>query len=143
MKITIEMQGETIRKAASLLMEHYKDPEFLFNLGVVQTFNHTNDSGYALGKNIYNSDLAITIKPYSTFSPWSNVIGYAHGNTIFVNVRKIDLPLKDRIQNLFHESMHLIGYSHKGNRVNAYNLQTVPYKAALMFIRYLESIGKV
>lgn len=143
MKFTIELQNETIRKAASLVMDHYKDSVFLFNLGYVQNFNHTHDSGYALGKKIFNCDLGMTIKPYKTFSPWSNVIGYATGNTIFVNTRKLDLPLKDRVENLFHEPMHLLGYSHKGNRVNAYNLGTVPYKAAAIFVKYLESIGKI
>ena len=143
MKIIIEMQGETIRKAASLVMEHYKDPGFLVNLGAIHNFNHTNDTGYELGRKIYNSDMTMTIKPYSTFSPWSKAIGYASGNTIFVNVRKLDLSLKDRIENLFHESMHLLGYSHKGNRVNEYNLKTVPYLGANLFVKYLESIGKI
>ncbi len=142
MKFTIELQNETIRKAAELVMRHYNDKEFL-TLLYVEKFLHTSHDGFTIAHNVRNAKLGMTIKPYKTFSPWSNVIGYATGNTIFVNTRKLDLPLKDRVENLFHEPMHLLGYSHKGNRVNAYNLQTVPYKAAAIFVKYLESIGKL
>lgn len=142
MKFTIELQNETIRKAASLVMEHCTDNRFLERL-YEEKFLHTSHDGFMISHNIRNAKLGMTIKPYKTFSPWSKAIGYATGNTVFVNTRKLDLPLKDRVENLFHEPMHLLGYSHKGNRVNAYNLQTVPYKAAAIFVKYLESIGKI
>jgi hypothetical protein len=143
MNIKLEINDETIRKAASLVMEHYKDSKFLWQLGAIYEFNHTNDSGYQVGKKIYNSDLEIIIKPYKTFSPWSKVIGYAKGNVIYANTRKLNLPLKDRVENFYHEFLHILGYSHKGNRVTAYNLNTVPYAVSSMFVKYLESIGKV
>lgn len=143
MKFTIELQNETIRKAAALVMEHYKDSVFLFNLGAIQDFNHTHDSGYALGKKIFNSDLGMTIKPYKTFSPWSKVVGHSSNGIIYVNTRKLNLSLKDRVENIFHESLHALGYSHKGNSNNEYNRGTVPYRAAKIFVDYLVSIGKL
>jgi hypothetical protein len=143
MKFEIFINDPVIHKAANLVETHYKDSEFLFNLGAIQNFNHSYDSGYAVGVKIFNSELKIQIKPYKTWSPWSNVIGYASGNTIYCNTRKLHLPLKDRVENFFHEPMHLLGYSHKGNYVNAFNLNTVPYRTASIFVKYLESIGKL
>jgi predicted metallopeptidase len=143
MNIKLEINDETIRKAASLVMEHYKDEEFLVNVRATGSFNHTKDRGNSIADKIIDSNLEITIKPYKTFSPWSKVIGYAKGNVIYVNTRKFDLPLKDRVENIFHEFLHTLRYSHKGNRVTAYNLRSVPYAVSSMFVKYLESIGKV
>jgi hypothetical protein len=138
MKITVEINDETIRKAASLVMEHYKDEEFLNLLRQVQKFNHTKDSGAEVAEKIKNSNLNIVIKPYKTFSPWSNVIAYAKGDTIFFNMRKIyGFTVLDRANTIFHEYTHLINFSHRGNRLDSYNQLTVPYYSAKIFSDYI------
>lgn len=142
LKIINEVNNETVREACRLAQEHFRDAALkeLFR-GV--KFNHTNSFGMDIYWNTYDFKETVYVKPYKTFSPWSKVIGYAKDNTIYVNTRKIDLPLKDRVENLRHEIFHLQGYSHKGNRVTEYNLKTVPYLGANLFVKYLESIGKI
>ena len=141
MKFEIFINDRVIHKAANIVETHYKDQAFLNILCGIEKFNFTYHSGVHVAANIAASELKIQIKPYKTWNPYSNVIGYASKDMIFVNTRKLNLPLKDRVENFFHEPMHLLGYSHKGNSVNAFNLGTVPYKTASMFVKYLESIG--
>ena len=139
MKIILNLNHETIRNAASALIRHHADPEFIAMVANEPYFNHTHDSPEEVADNILKTmpNVELTIVSYRTFNPFSRVIGHAKGNTIYVNDRKIDLPYLDRVANLFHESLHLIGYSHKGNRVNAYNLKTVPYRVADIFKSYV------
>jgi predicted metallopeptidase len=137
MKILLQMEDVVIEEAARLVAFHYGDYKFLEKLRTMGRFNHTNHTGHDVAKALQNNRLEIIIRPYKTFSPWSKVIGYAKGNVIFVNTRKLDLPLRDRVENLMHEALHLLGYQHNGNRVTPYNLGTVPYKVAAMFADYV------
>jgi len=141
MKFEVYINDPVIHKAANLVETHFRDMNFLKLIENVGLFNYSQHTAKSVATNIYSSNLYMTVKPYKTWNPYSKVIGYASGNTIFVNTRKLNLPLKDRVENFFHEPMHLLGYSHKGNSVNAFNLGTVPYKTASMFVKYLESIG--
>lgn len=142
MRIINEVNHETVREACRLVQEHFIKDEFLLMLYPLN-FQYTKESGATIAWNTHEFSQTVYVKPYKTFSPWSKVIGYAKGNTIYVNTRKLDLPLKDRVENLRHEIFHLQGYSHKGNRVTEYNLKTVPYLGANLFVKYLESIGKI
>ena len=142
MKLYVQINDETIRRAASIVMKHYADEEFLRRIREVDNFNHTTFSpvqcAAVLPKHMQN--LSVRIVPYMTFNPFSNVIGHAKSDMIFVNTRKLHLPLMDRVQNIYHECTHLIGFSHKGNKPNAYNMKTVPYKAASIFSQYAKEI---
>lgn len=142
MKIINEVNNETVREACRLVGASFKHNDFLNSLLDIN-FNFTPESGHEVAKNTEVFEGTVYVKPYTTFSPWSKVIGYAQGNTIYVNTRKLDLPLKDRVENIRHEIFHLQGYSHKGNRVTEFNLKTVPYLGASLFVKYLEGIGKV
>jgi len=142
MRFNIHMDNKTIHEAAALVEKHFKDTQFLLNISSEVFFN-TKDSGHIVASKINQSDLTMNIVPYKTKLPWSKAIGYASGNTIYVNIRKLDLPLRDRCNNFIHELCHLLGYSHKGNYVTEYNLNTVPYKIGSLFEEYLESIGKL
>jgi hypothetical protein len=142
MKIINEVNNETVREACRLVQEHFKD-DAIKELYRDLKFNHTTSFGMDIYWNTYDFSQTVYVKPYKTFSPFSKVIGHAKGNTIYVNTRKLGLPLKDRVENIRHEIFHLQGYSHKGNRVTEYNLKTVPYLGANLFVKYLESIGKL
>lgn len=142
MKIINEVNNETVRQACRLVEANFKSNSYLNSLISVK-FNFTNDSGYEVAKNTEVFEGTIYVKSYTTFSPWSKVIGYAKGNTIHINTRKLDLPLKDRIENIRHEIFHLQGYSHNGNRVTEFNLKTVPYLGANMFAKFIEVSGKI
>ena len=143
MKFEIFINDNVIHKAANLVETHYKDQAFLNILCGVEKFNFTYHSGVHVAANIAASELKMQIKLYKTWNPYSKVIGYASDNTIYVNERKLNLSLKDRVENFFHESLHTLGYSHKGKTNNEFNRGTVPYKVAEIFVKYLESIGKL
>jgi hypothetical protein len=136
-KIKNEIEHATIIKACDLVMKHYQDMEFHKELIKIQSFNHTTDNGFKVSGKILSAEIEIFIKPYTTWKSWSKVIGYAEGNTIYCNTRKLNLPLRDRVSNIKHESLHLMGYSHKGNYNNDYNRGTVPYKVADLFADYV------
>jgi hypothetical protein len=151
MKFINEVNDETIRKAIVVLLKDFSDFDFLNSLVDVR-FNHTNDSGRGVARNTIDwedTEPTIYIKPYKTVYPWSKVIGHAEriGDTaiyiIYVNTRKLDLPLKDRVMNFRHEIFHFQGYKHDGNKANAYNLKTVPYLGSALFVKFLESVGKL
>jgi len=145
MRFEIEMNDAVIHQAAALVTRHYNNGNFLNLVAQEINFNNTNDSGEVVARKLDALELnplTVKIKPYKAWY-FSKVIGYASGNTIYVNTRKLGLPLKDRTANFLHESLHLLGYSHKGNSVNAFNLGTVPYRVSSIFVKYLESIGKL
>jgi|694.fasta_scaffold55836_8 hypothetical protein len=138
MRIVCELSDVTVRKACVLVEQHYKDDDFRPYFKDVH-FNHTTFQGihaFEIAKMNLENQIVI-VKPYQTWNPWSNVIGYAVNESIFVNTRKLYLPLVDRIENIIHEAYHLAGFSHKGNRVTEYNLKTVPYLASSLFVKYL------
>ena len=135
------MDDKTIHQAAALVKKHYNDLVFLKNVAQIESFNFTRDKGIDVAHKINESEITMNIKSYRTWSPFSKVIGHAKGDTIFINTRKLDLSLEDRIENLFHEYLHLLGYSHKGNYVNEFNNGTVPFKVARIFSVYVISLG--
>lgn len=64
-------------------------------------------------KFMWSCRLYVNVMPYRTRNPWSSVIGYADGNTVFENMRKInDLTLAERTGHIGHEITHLFGYRH-------------------------------
>jgi len=142
MKFEIHMDNERIHQAAALVEKHYKDIQFLHKVEMNKTFNFTSRNGLYVAHDIRQSELTMKIKSYTTWNPFSKVIGHAKGDTIFINTRKLDLSLEDRIQNLFHEYLHLLGYKHKGNSVNEFNNGTVPFNVAKIFSQYVMSLGR-
>lgn len=142
MRIICEINDENVRKSATIMMKHYNDEDFLTKIREEDFFTHTNHSPVTVASVLekFPKDLLIFIKPYKTFNPFSNVIGYADKNIIYINTRKLGLNWLDRVENLYHEMTHICGYSHKGNRINSYNLQSVPYLTANIFKRHVSEI---
>jgi hypothetical protein len=145
MKIYILTDNTTIEMAAHLFAKYYNDYRFLEYLRTVPYFNHTTDNGSIVAKKLKNANIEILIREYKPLWRWSKAIGYAtfdkekNLGTVFVNTYKIDLPLYERVNNLMHESLHMLGYSHKGNSKTTYNLKTVPYKVGAIFEGYVKA----
>jgi len=135
--IKSEINDPTINQAALLFMRHYRDSEFLDLVESVQSFNHTRDNGKDVALNLSDAVLEITLKEYKTFNPWSAAIAYAEKKTIYFNARKKNQTVVDRCETIMHEALHLLGYSHRGNKPDSYNLGSVPYKVGMMFGRYI------
>jgi hypothetical protein len=141
--IAVHIDDTVIRASATLMSRHFRDEKFLDKIAEVKKFNHTTLSPIEVANTLHNMayGIEIDIRGYRTFNPWSKVIGYAEGNTIFVNLRKLyDLDIYERCGNFYHEFCHLAGFTHDGNRVTPYNLETVPYKAGAIFENYLREL---
>jgi len=139
MRIICEINDETIRKASAIVMKHYKDDDFLEKLIEVDSFNHTHQSPIMVSFQLGNMprSMTFTIKEYKSLNPFSKAIGYAKDGIIYFNSRKSGTIL-DRVETIYHEITHLCGYSHNGNRVNSYNLLSVPYLASNIFKNYVK-----
>lgn len=141
--ISVHLDDTVIRAAATLMTRHCTDKAFLAKVSEVKKFNHTNLSSREVADTLFNAaySIDIEVRGYRTFNPWSKVIGYAEGKTIYVNLRKLqDLDIYERANNFYHEFCHLAGFSHDGNRVTPYNLGSVPYKAGQIFEDYLREL---
>lgn len=143
MKIITNVDNATIKQAASLVMGHYKDDMFLLRLMNEKRFNFTKDTGEQIAQRIVACKSIFYIIPYTHWNPFSKTLGHFENPNYIVNMRKVNaLDLRERTKNVFHECLgHGLGYSHKGNRVTAFNLETFPYKGAEMFVQYLKEIG--
>jgi hypothetical protein len=142
MKIYVEINDENIRKAASIVMKHYKDKEFLDRIRNVSSFYFTDNSPEIVAQRLpaIMDHLEIYVRPYKTLNPFSKAIAHAKGNEIFINTRKLYFPFIDRVENIYHEATHLCGYSHNGNRATSENLKSVPYLSASIFASHIKSI---
>ena len=141
MLYTVNIQDEKIKLGAYYVFRHYSDDKFLNRIRAVEKFNHTELNSYDVAYTIEFGLLKkqIEIRPYKSVNPWSKAIAYAKDDKIFINTRK-KFGVLDRVETIFHESMHLIGFSHDGNFVTDYNLKTVPYLAANIFANYIKEI---
>lgn len=142
MNIICETTNPIIQEAARLVWKYHVDEDFLHDVAKIPTFNHTPFNGAAVAQQIQFQlpKQSITIKEFRPLYPWTKSIGRREGNTILLNKYKLGLPLGDRVENLYHECMHVIGFEHRGNYVDAYNLRTVPYQVGNMFAKYVMRI---
>lgn len=93
-------------------------------------FTHTSDTPDMVRSKIkYSIDsLGTPVREYTSWNPWSKAIGFYSKGSINVNTRfSSRAEIAEIAGNLAHEYCHALGYSHKGNRVTPYNLQSVPY----------------
>lgn len=141
MRIICEVNDENIRKASTLLMKHFNDEEFLNKIREVDYFNHTTHSPVTVASVLerFPKNITVIVKEYKHWNPFSNVVGHAENNIIYFNSRKSGSWL-DRVETMYHELCHVCGYSHKGNRVNSYNLLSVPYRASNIFKDFVKEI---
>jgi hypothetical protein len=138
--IDLQVNDPVIRQAAFIFQRHCLDPFFLKMIEQVPRFNHTKLSSKDVATELLGFQyLNLTIKTYSPIWRWSKAIAYADysSGTIFFNSR-INGHLADRVQTMWHESSHMIGMTHNGNRLTQYNLNTVPYLGASIFLKYLK-----
>lgn len=139
MKIYNQTQDENIAKAAFIFMKHFKDQDFLNIVRGIQEFNHSEDSGRKVAITIDDFEGSIYLRQYKPFNPFTKAIAYAELPNIYFNSRK-NFGFIERVETIAHESLHLMGYSHKGNYKTKYNEGTVPYLIANVFKNYVSEI---
>lgn len=139
MKIVCQIDHAITQKACLIVNSYYNNSEFLEIVGA-NTFNLADPK--EVTTRLYFTTANFTVRPYTTWNPWSNVIGHYANNVCFLNTRKLNRPLEDVVETIFHELLgHGLGYRHEGNRVTSFNLGTWPYKGASLFIKFLKSKG--
>lgn len=144
MRIHIQIDNQTIEIAAHLLAKYYNSYKFLEQLRTVKSFNYTSATGNDVAESLKNANIDIYIVGYKPWNRWSRVIGHAKLDrrtktvTISCNLYKLNLPLLARVNNFMHESLHGLGYSHKGNTNNEFNRGTIPYKVGKLFEEFVK-----
>lgn len=139
MKVFNHTNDENIEKARVLFLKHFKDEAFLLRIRCHGSFNHTDDRGHSVVEKIESFKGVIYLRNYTPVNPFTKAIAYAELPNIYFNSRK-KFDYLERVETIAHEALHLMGYSHKGNYANAYNLGTVPYLVARMFKEYVSEI---
>ncbi len=133
-----EVNHYDTRMACDIVEKHCMDFAF-FDMIHLEKFNMADTSEIIRSLKIPKT---FTVVSYTTWNPFSKVIGHSEGEICYLNTRKMERPLQDIVETLFHECLgHGLGFSHKGNTVTQYNLNTWPYRGANLFVKYCKSIG--
>lgn len=142
MKIDLRINDPIIAQAVRVVLDHSCDYTFLDMIASVPKFNHTEMTSKEVSQQLLKmDDLSVSIRPWKPAWMWSKAIARADYKNAIIefNVRKTG-TLQDRVETIWHECAHLVGFTHDGNRVTQYNLNTVPYLGASLFIKYLKKI---
>jgi len=100
------------------------------NIALPDFFTHTSDTPEMLRQRIAAAvgSAGVPVREYTSSWFFRNVLGYYKNGAIFVNTRfSSRASVAEAAGNLAHEYCHALGYKHKGNKVTAYNLKSVPY----------------
>jgi hypothetical protein len=120
-RVRDDLKNTQIERAKDLLLKFVKEDAFWleFSNAIAKTdlsqHDLLEDDSEIFGhiKYMFECDLNVEILPYKTKSPWSKVLGYAQGNRVYENTRKMgSLTLPERVGHLGHEVVHLFGYHH-------------------------------
>ena len=140
MKIKNLVNDPKVVEACRLMLNYSLDERFLAKVCNSSPFTYTHYDPVNVARVMKENfpTLEIQVKAYRTWNPFSRVIGYAKGNVIYINTRKINLPIRDRVENIMHESLHLIGFRHaRDNKAVGDSLKSVPYKVAAIFAEFI------
>lgn len=149
MKFNVLINDNKLRQACQIVQHHCCDTEFLQMIQSEKSYNSTDSSPVAVAVELAGMKrLNVVVKYYrpwylissaisrwKTYGEYSGVIEYNKGKNI--SAYKLD----DLVENIYHECCHGIGFKHNGNYVNEDTLNSVPYKASAIFVKYLKSIG--
>lgn len=139
MQIQSSVAHSELQGAVQIVQQHYKDPAFLNIIRGHGSFNHTRDSGVDVANKIQAAAHRVFVQTYKSWNPYSRCIASTEGDTISFNSRKLKhLTKEELVTTVMHECLHTMGYRHKTNFRTDYNLQTVPYKVAELFVEYLK-----
>jgi hypothetical protein len=126
----IKSENESLRIASKLTIDFFTQLDIK---DMPYYFNHTSDTPEIVKHRIKSSYKQIGVEEYAPLWRFTKANAHAKGNTIFINKYKFNsFHVDDFVRILAHESMHVLGYGHQGNKVTQYNLKTVPYAIGTM-----------
>lgn len=141
MQIQINFIGGTdywkkkIQDAALKVQGILSDESFLQTVAAHPKFDFTKDSSVIVASRIMNAQ-SVTVKVGFYSKCLTRAIAYETDGAIYFNTRK-EAAGAGSWQNVMHEVLHALGYSHNGNSPGG-NQNTVPYMVPDLAEAWLE-----
>lgn len=137
MKIEIEfLNGSTywknlVKRNAEHAGRVFSDPKFIDAVKAVPKFDFTSDKPAVVGDKIAALQVVkIKVGFYRPWWRWSPVLANETNGEVWFNTRK-EAEGAGGVENIAHEFMHFLGYSHNGNSPAGQD-GTVPWKVGRM-----------
>lgn len=124
---TLNEQIDAAIVSAERLLKH--DSPMLAEIEMKNDFAFDSGKGSYVASKLRTGYYPLTISTYLPWNPFTKVIGYYDGSSIFINLKILPrLHMKDMVANLLHEYAHHCGFTH-GNNYPSHekNLYSVPY----------------
>lgn len=131
LKSTLSYLPEAIQ-IADLVM---KDEDFQNEVRAITSFKDSKENGHQVVITMLSPKKA-TVSTYKTFNPYSKTTAYTTGGAVYFNRWSNPRPMKEMVNTLVHERLHVLKYYHYGNSWKG-NENTVPYKVGAIAERYV------
>lgn len=123
----IDVKVNEAAKLADMLLD--SNSSLIKHLRTKTDFKYKSGTGEEIAVNLMFQREPINIYVYKPFYPFSKAIGYYDGESIWINLRKMEvMHIYDLVGLLLHEYAHYCGYKH-GNNYKSKDkcLYSVPY----------------
>lgn len=123
----INLKVNEAAKIASMILE--SNSSLIKEIKNKNDFKFNSGTGEEISQNLLFQREPINIYCYKPFYPFSKAIGYYDGESIWINLRKMEaMDISDLVGLLLHEYAHYCGYKHGTNYKSKYKcLYSVPY----------------
>lgn len=144
-------QQQKLREATALVNRVLGSPAFQARLAAL-TFTYTSDGGAAVHRQLLAKPVtlrfvgiekwAVRFMGIRRVSAMIASTGEGSGEITFNTLRMKEFTAADYAGTIAHELSHIRGYSHRGNKPTARNLQSAPYRVGEL-VKELAAAGPV
>lgn len=129
-----KLQQDFLTQGCELANRALLDPSFASLWHQESPTYNNNCSQETILASLKEGEILLNLNFYTPFWPWSSVVSYESGGSIYYNSRKFNsLSVNDLSSNLLHEASHKLGFTHPGNKPTPSVLHTVPYTLNRVF----------
>lgn len=131
-------QQQKLREATALVNRVLASPAFQARLAAITGFPYASDAGAAVHRQLLAKPVtlrfvgverwAVRFMGIRRVSAMIASTGEGSGEITFNTLRMREFTAADYAGTIAHELCHIRGYSHRGNKPTARNLQSVPYR---------------
>lgn len=131
-----EYSQDLVRTSAATVSKVFSDPVFLARVSSIVKYDFTTETSAQVAETIRSAgEVKVNVGFYRGWF-WSRAIAYEQDGAIYFNTRKFGYGAGG-VENVAHEVMHALGYSHRGNSP-AGNENTVPWKVGQMAAQFIK-----
>lgn len=131
-----EYSQDLVRTSATAVSKVLSDPSFLSRVRGIVKYDFTTDTSSQVADKIRDAgEVKINIGFYRGWF-WSKVLAFENYASVSFNTRKFGYGAGG-VENVAHELMHALGYSHNGNSP-AGNQATVPWMIGKMVAEFIK-----